>query len=333
MTELKILNCPGTLAEGYDTYSPVALKRMFDSKKVSHILEYNSPKTSDEDAAIFNENRERISISGVQNKYSMVLEKKHLRLTNEGERGRYILKPITSDIKNSLNLPANEHLTMQIARQIFDIPTAENALMFFKEGEPAYITKRFDYNESGEKIKQEDFASLTGRTKDTDGPDYKYNGSYEELGETLKKYVAASTPELEKLLDLIIFNYIFSNGDAHLKNFSLTQTADKDHILTPAYDLLNTSLHIKDNDFALKHGLLNGEVKEKNDPHPNSEKFRELGKRFGLAESRVSKIIEKYSDRNEKVYKLIENSFLDERNKRDYKYSYERKVKYFNRIL
>jgi serine/threonine-protein kinase HipA len=41
-------------------------------------------------------------------------------------------------------MPANEHLTMQIARQVFGIETAENALIFFQNGEQAYITKRFE---------------------------------------------------------------------------------------------------------------------------------------------------------------------------------------------
>jgi serine/threonine-protein kinase HipA len=41
-------------------------------------------------------------------------------------------------------MPANEHLTMQIARQVYGIETAENALIFFKNGAQAYITRRFD---------------------------------------------------------------------------------------------------------------------------------------------------------------------------------------------
>ncbi len=48
-------------------------------------------------------------------------------------------------------MPPNEHLSMQIARQVFGIETAENALMFFKNGAPAYITKSFDVKEGGGK--------------------------------------------------------------------------------------------------------------------------------------------------------------------------------------
>lgn len=83
-------------------------------------------------------------------------------------------------------MPANEHLTMQIARQVFNIETAENALIFFSNGDPAYITKRFDVKEDGSKRAQEDFASLAKRTPQTHGEHYKYLGNYYELFELLK---------------------------------------------------------------------------------------------------------------------------------------------------
>ena len=39
MVEIKY--CPSTLAEGYNTYSPQAVKRLFDGKKVSPFLDFN----------------------------------------------------------------------------------------------------------------------------------------------------------------------------------------------------------------------------------------------------------------------------------------------------
>jgi serine/threonine-protein kinase HipA len=45
--------------------------------------------------------------------------------------------------------PANEHLTMQIAAQVYQIQTAENGMVFFRNDEPAYLTKRFDIGEGG----------------------------------------------------------------------------------------------------------------------------------------------------------------------------------------
>src|SRR5690554_1791764 len=198
MELVKLTNCPGTLKAGYSDYSSTALKRVFDGRKVSAILPYDSPASNDLTDALFTANRKRISISGVQEKFSVLLEKNKLRLIQEGEQGQYILKPIPGAGKNADQMPANEHLTMQIARQVFGIETAENALIFFENGAPAYITKRFDVREddtipSGqtEKLAQEDFASLAGRTPQTHGENYKYLGNYLELFELMKTHVPA----------------------------------------------------------------------------------------------------------------------------------------------
>lgn len=48
-------------------------------------------------------------------------------------------------------MPANEHLTMQIARQVYGLETAENALIFLRDGKPAYLTKRLGVREDGSK--------------------------------------------------------------------------------------------------------------------------------------------------------------------------------------
>jgi len=71
-----------------------------------------------------------------------------------------------------------------------------------------------------------------------------------------------STYKLEapKLLKILVFNYLFSNGDAHFKNFSLLETPMGDYRLSPAYDLLNSRIHIDDKDFALDDGLLPGKL-------------------------------------------------------------------------
>ena len=145
MTEfpLKIEVCPCTLTEGYSTYSPAALRSLFNGKKVSPVLPYLPPMKDEAIQEQFIENRKRISISGVQEKLSLRLDKNTLHLTQKDEQGTYILKPIPRDVKKTDMVPANEHLTMQIARQVYGIQTAENALIFFEDGTPAYITKRF----------------------------------------------------------------------------------------------------------------------------------------------------------------------------------------------
>ena len=110
--------CPSTLAEGYTTYSPVALRRLFDGTRVSHVLPFAPPTVNEETAAAFIDNRKRLSVSGVQEKLSMVLDGKSLRLTHAHEQGQYILKPIPRDLKRVDQAPMNEHLTMQIHRSL-----------------------------------------------------------------------------------------------------------------------------------------------------------------------------------------------------------------------
>jgi len=315
--------CPGSLAKGFHTYSRACLNRVFNGKKVYHILPYDSPATNQETDELFEENRKRMSISGVQEKFTVLLEKNKLRLINEGERGTYILKPIPDAGKKADQMPANEHLTMQIARQVFGIETAENALIFFANGAPAYIAKRFDVKEDGSKWAQEDFASLAGRTPQTHGEHYKYLGNYLELFQLIQTHLPAYKVEIPKLFKVLIFNYLFSNGDAHFKNFSLLETPMGDFRLSPAYDLLNSRIHIEDKDFALDDGLLprnlaQGKIKQQ---------FLLLAENTGLSEKQTTNIFNLLISRSELVENLIAASFLNESTKRNYWQAYQTRLK------
>lgn len=320
--KLEIKNCPGSLKENFNTYSPSVLKKLFNGKKVNPILNYTSP-TDRKDKSSFNQNQTHISISGFQEKYSLILDGNELRLTNKNESGLYILKPISDLPKNSEFAPANEHLTMQIAKQIFKIETAENVLVFFKDGSPAYFTKRFDYDGYGNKLAVEDFASLLGKSPATDGEQYKYEGNYLELFDALKKYVPAWKVEAPKLYTLIVFNYLFSNGDAHLKNFSLIETQQGDFKLSPAYDLLNTKIHIDDADFALKDGLLPKSISK----GKIIDQLFLLGENAEMTEKSIIKVLQNLTSKEDQVEDLINKSFLSDKLKRNYLQSYQRRLK------
>ena len=279
--------CPGTLKEGYNTYSPSILRNVFNGKQVSHILPYRSPRRDADTDELFMENRKRISISGVQEKLSLIQDKNKLRLTELGELGTHILKPIPVDLKIVEEVPANEQLTMQIAAQVYGIKTAANALIFFKDGEPAYITKRFDVRGNGTKWNKEDFASLAGKTIENAGPNYKYEYDYVRLGKLIQHYIPAWRVEIEKYFSLVILNFLFSNGDAHLKNFAVLESVSGDYLLSPAYDLLCTSMHLPNEsrmaldlfvDFESDYFTTNGFY--------GRPDFIELARRFDLPEQR-----------------------------------------------
>lgn len=319
--------CPSTLAEGFDTYSPTARKLLFDGKVVSHILPFESPNNENSDTEEYARHVGRISLSGVQPKASLVLNTDgHLVRPSDGERGQYILKPAPSSytLMERKYCPANEHLSMQIAAQVYHIETASNGLCFFRDGEAAYITRRFDVAPDGGKYQQEDLASLGGLTKANGGSDYKYsNLSYEECAEIIRKYTKAAPVEILKFFRIVVFNYLILNDDAHLKNFSLMNRGNGEYHLTPAYDLINTSLHLYEpRIFALDKGLFR-EGMQFSDTHTVSRKdFEEFGRRIGLSPRLVKRELDIFATEHPLAHELINRSFLSEQLKRYYWQSY-----------
>ena len=142
---------------------------------------------------------------------------------------------------------------------------------------------------NGQKFSQEDFASLAGLTNANGGSDFKYsNLSYEECADIIRKYVKAAPVEILKFFRIIVFNYLTLNDDAHLKNFSLINRGDGEYHLAPAYDLINTSLHLSmPRIFALDKGLFKEGMKLTDTRTVERKDFEEFGRRIGLSERLV----------------------------------------------
>ena len=322
--------CPSILQEGYDTYSPVARRTLFDGHAVSHIFSEPSPDTGTVEANEAVKSVGRISLSGAQPKFSIVVDDDKLRYIREGEQGTFILKPRPTayQIINRDFCVANEHVTMQIASQVYGIETAANAICFFNDGTPAYITRRFDVHSKG-KYKQEDFAALLGYTKDNAGSNYKYDkASYEECAEVIHKYVKATLVDIRRFFRIILFNFVTLNDDAHLKNFSLIER-NGEYRLSPAYDLINTSLQLMNpHIFALDKGLFK-EGMVFSDTHTISRSdFEEFGKRIGLPIKVIKQEIDMFAAEQPLVKELLGRSFLSPSLQKQYwmAFDYRRKM-------
>ena len=312
----------------FSSYSISILRHLTGGIPVSPILPFQS---QDADIIRLNENRGRISLSGAQSKYSVCIKDGKFTLTEEWEQGTFILKPMLSDFSFKAESPANEHLTMQIAHKVFQIDTAANALCFFENGDPAYITRRYDVAADGSKIQQEDFASLGGITADTYGKDYKYTAlSYEDIGLLIRKYLPAWRVEMVKFFDLILFNFLFSNGDAHLKNFSVLMTPGGDYRLSPAYDLIDTRIHLPDDSiFALQKGLF---ADGRSFPlGVDNKAFREFGLCLGLPEKVVGKELDRFCDDYPAVETMVRESYLSDEAKEHYYQHYHTRLVSFLR--
>ncbi len=330
---IEIRNCPSSLIEGFDTYSPKAAKSLFGRTKVSPILGFDIDEFRNVGEIV--DAMHRMSVSGVQEKFPAIINGGEISIAGDNDRSTHILKPAPWDktLRDRKQIPANEHLTMQIASQVYGILTAANGLCFTPKGQPVYITRRFDVLADGSKLPMEDFSSLIGRNEQTAGTQFKYNGCYKDIAKAIRANVAAWMVDMERFFELVVFNYIYANGDAHLKNFSLILES-QDYRLAPAYDLLNTNLHVNGDNLGLDGGL-SPDI-EKSDVydrtgHPCRLDFERFGAKIGLVKKRIDRILNKYTIFSDEARHLVDQSFLSDKMKRNYIRIVNERISRFNR--
>jgi serine/threonine-protein kinase HipA len=139
----------------------------------------------------------------------------------------------------------------------------------------------------------------------------------------LRKYLSTYKIEAPKLLKLLVFNYLFSNGDAHFKNFSLLETPFGDYRLSPAYDLLNSRIHIEDKDFALDDGLLPRNLAQ----GKIGFQFAKLAAEAAISQKTYQEIMALMITKTALVEKMVAASFLQDSTKCNYFQSYQGRLK------
>jgi len=200
----------------------------------------------------------KMSISGVQPKLSLKLDKKLGELVIAPTGGEYIFKP---QIPAFPHIPENENCCMDIAEAL-DIDVPLHCLLPLKDGTLAYIVKRFD-RRGEEKIHQEDFYQILEKTD-------KYLGSLEQIGKKLGEISAVPGLDVQLFFERVVLSFILGNGDAHFKNFSISYHDDGVR-LSPAYDIVSSKLVIpREDDSAL---TING--KKNNLTHNDFDAFAE----------------------------------------------------------
>ncbi len=226
--------CPITyeeLAPDETDYSKSGLRTL--SRRITKLkrLPYSSQDLVMESAS----RAHKMSIAGVQPKLSAVFSpsKESFQIVDTG--GTYILK---SQNPQYPMLPENEDLTMKLAAMA-GIETPVHGMLLTSLNERCYFINRFDRIERNKRLALEDFAQLTGATRDT-----KYESSLEKVSKIIQANCPVPLPELEKLLRRVVFSFLVGNEDMHLKNYSLLTDSSGIVRLAPAYDLLSTSIVI-----------------------------------------------------------------------------------------
>ena len=289
-------NCPINL-EPLPTgrsYSETGLRSIHSKLKHLEPLEYSYAAQ----LAEVRQRSDKMSIQGVQPKLSAVLKLKDSSFALVDRGGRFILKPNPLAYEE---VPANEALTMRMAAEVgIEVPV--HGLLRAKDDSWVYFVKRYDREGRTGKVHVEDFAQLSGATRET-----KYDSSLERVVQLVEQFCTFPAIEKPKLAKRLLFCFLTGNEDMHLKNFSIWMQ-DGVVSLTPAYDLLNSTLVLEN---AKEESAL-----------PLQGKKRKLTKelwldyfckeRLKLNESQIEKIIKELQKAMPAFNELIRQSLLSE---------------------
>lgn len=301
--------CPVTYEKCKGRYSQKGLHLLSKSLKELRDLPYTASDQIFEAAA----RAPKMSIQGVQPKLSAVLNtrKNGFELVDTG--GRYILKPQNPQYRN---LPENEDLSMRLAAAaVIQVPL--HGLVYSKDGSMTYFIKRFD-RAGKNKIAVEDFSQLMGLSRDT-----KYDASMEKVAKVIDQYCTFPALEKIKLFRLTLVNFLLGNEDMHVKNFSLMTNGNKVE-LTPAYDILNTTIVLKEpkEEIALP-------VKGKKNKLDSDILIDYFGRdRLGLNDKILSSLLENVKDAIPEWGRIIEVSFLPDELKAAYRLLLENRYRH-----
>ena len=297
------LYCYKPLKENQIDFHPACCKKIFNTKNVP-VLDYSEDQMLELADQVI---KSQIAVTGVQPKLSLEIarnpeDQKERRFTIVGLWGGYILKPPT---KQFPSLPELEDLTMNLAT-LSKIDTVPHSLIRLNNGKLAYITKRIDRAE-GKKIHMEDMCQLTERLTE-----FKYRGSYEQIGKAIQKYSANPGLDLINFFEQLLFSFLTGNADMHLKNFSLINNPVLGYVLTPAYDMLSTKLVMEedDEDLALTLNAKKKKLKRKD--------FISAFNLFEIPEKTQNNTFAKFERTIPSWFKMIEISFLPSEMKEAY---------------
>ena len=299
----KCLYCYKELKEGQTDYHPSCAKKLY-GVKTAPVLPYNRSQIGELAKRVV---RAQTTLTGVQAKLSLDVnhgqKNEPDRFTIVGLWGRFILKPQTDTYRS---LPELEDLTMHMA-EAAKIAVVPHGLIRFDDGELCYITRRIDRQPDGSKTAMDDTCQLSERLTE-----YKYKGSYEQIAKLIKKYSAVPQLDLVNFWEVVVFSWITGNSDMHLKNFSLYKTP-LGFCLTPAYDLLST-LIVMPQDTEELALTLNGKKRK-----IKRSDFEKAMTASGLNEKVIQNMANKFGKAISKWIDLIDNSFLPNDMKREYK--------------
>jgi serine/threonine-protein kinase HipA len=307
--------CPGTLKEGFSTYSPSILRNLLKGRKVNHVLPYTAADLQQDPWISCQIKGEH---PGGQLWFRISLVKNKLKPDPNGD---YIFKTAgpSSSFRFHLEQAGNEHLTLRIVDQVFKLNAVQSAMIFLEDGQPALFCRNIDFEPGF--INFYDLLSKTGIKKPISINDFEYS----QLAVLFDRYVAAALIQKNRFYRQVIFQYLIANGNAGLDQYGFIKTTQGDYVLAPLYNSFCTRLHHLDRDLAARGGLYPGDTHSpefRENGHYSRKEFLELGFRMGIDRDHGNRIIDYFTSKTDQVDNLIEKSFINEEAKKNYRYQY-----------
>lgn len=227
-------------------------------------------------------------LSGVQIKCPINLSKEGVLSASEFKPFTHILKPSGTGVFQSM--PIIEYCTIQLASKI-GFETAKVNLINMPDGmRPSLLVERFDIRQNiSDKrlLALEDFCSILDMK-----PSEKYNGTIEKSAKALRQISTNPNEDIKTLLKRVLFSWLVSDGDMHLKNMSVLRVAFQDKNIfdevrfSPMYDTLTTRVFegLENDDLAIN---VNGKKS-----NLSIKDFRKSTTIMGIKASDSEKIIE-----------------------------------------
>lgn len=197
----------------------------------------------------------RLSLAGSQDKLPVLLEDNRVGITRGRPPSSHIIKVPMREVDDMV---ANEAYCMALAACI-GLTVAE-AVPIASGGEEGLLVRRYDRRPQArdrgiERIHQEDFCQALGHD-----PEEKYQAhggpSVAACAALLRAHSTAPGVDVFSFLDVLIFNLLIGNADAHSKNYSLLLEGEEAPRLAPFYDLISTRAYGRrfDRKLAMKYG-------------------------------------------------------------------------------
>ncbi len=188
----------------------------------------------------------RLSLAGAQEKLPVSLKNNKIQISMNGAPSSHILKTPIKDLHGTVE---NEIFCMMLAKRMgLNVPDVK----IFKINEiPLYLIDRYDRKiENGQIIRliQEDFCQALNVNAQL-----KYSPTLGMCFSLIRNESAFQVKDAKRFLQLIIFNGLIGNSDAHAKNISFIH-GENGTILAPFYDLLSTYVYPYAKKMAMKIG-------------------------------------------------------------------------------